>query len=42
MKGVYPHEEIARLPVGWTVEAVHPLQVPKLTGTRHLVVVRKG
>ncbi|HHW4678719.1 MAG TPA: 16S rRNA (guanine(527)-N(7))-methyltransferase RsmG [Xylella sp.] len=41
MKGLYPHEEIIALPVGWTVEAVHALQVPHLTGERHLVVVRK-
>lgn len=41
MKGAYPHEEIAMLPPHWVVEAVHPLQVPKLTGERHLVIVRK-
>ncbi|MEE7558711.1 16S rRNA (guanine(527)-N(7))-methyltransferase RsmG, partial [Xanthomonas sp. Kuri4-2] len=42
MKGVHPHDEIARLPAGWALEAVHPLQVPGLTGERHLVVVRKA
>ncbi len=41
MKGVYPHEEIAALPAGWTVREVLPLQVPGLTGERHLVVVDK-
>ncbi|WP_262072080.1 16S rRNA (guanine(527)-N(7))-methyltransferase RsmG [Stenotrophomonas sp. Marseille-Q5258] len=39
MKGVYPHDEIAQLPAGWTVEQVLPLHVPGLTGERHLVVV---
>lgn len=41
MKGVHPHEEIAALPPGWTVQAVDPLQVPGLTGERHLVTVAK-
>lgn len=39
MKGVYPHEEIAALPVGWSVRSVVPLQVPGLAGERHLVTV---
>ncbi|RZA35476.1 MAG: 16S rRNA (guanine(527)-N(7))-methyltransferase RsmG [Lysobacteraceae bacterium] len=39
MKGVNPAEEIAALPVGWTVSAVHGLSVPGLVGERHLVVV---
>ncbi len=41
MKGVHPHEEIAKLPAGWAAEQVIPLQVPGLEGERHLVVVRK-
>lgn len=41
MKGMRPDEEIAALPAGWSVEAVHPLAVPGLQGERHLVVVRK-
>lgn len=41
MKGVHPHEEIAALPPGWTLQAVHPLRVPGLDGERHLVVVRR-
>lgn len=41
MKGVYPHEEIARLPAGVGVEAVHPLRVPGVEGERHLVVLNK-
>lgn len=42
MKGIYPHEEIAALPEGWTMSEVHQLQVPGLDGERHLVVVRKA
>jgi len=42
MKGIYPHQEIAALPAGWTVGKVHPLQVPGLEGERHLVEVRKA
>ena len=41
MKGVEPAEEIAALPAGWAVEAVHPLRVPGLPAQRHLVVVRR-
>lgn len=40
MKGAHPAEEIAALPAGWKLEAVHPLQVPGLDAERHLVVVR--
>lgn len=39
MKGVYPHEEIARLPDGYRVRAVHQLAVPELAGSRHLILV---
>ena len=39
MNGVYPHDEIAQLPAGWSVGQVLPLSVPGLTGERHLVVV---
>lgn len=42
MKGVHPHEEIAQLPAGVEVEAVHPLKVPGLDARRHLVVLRTG
>lgn len=41
MKGVRPDEEIAALPAGWSVEAIHPLRVPGLVGERHLVIVRR-
>ncbi len=41
MKGIWPDEEIARLPAGVAVEAVHPLMVPGVEGARHLVVLRE-
>ncbi len=40
MKGVWPQEEMARLPAGIDVEAVHRLEVPDLAGERHLVVLK--
>lgn len=39
MKGVHPTDEIAELPAGWAVTAVHRLTVPGLAGERHLVEV---
>ena len=39
MKGVWPHEEIARLPADVSVDAVHRLQVPGVEGERHLLVM---
>lgn len=42
MKGVWPHEEIARLPDDVAVEAVHRLEVPGVEGERHLVVVKNA
>ena len=41
MKGVRPDEEIAALPAGWRVEAIHPLRVPGLEAERHLVAVAR-
>jgi 16S rRNA (guanine527-N7)-methyltransferase len=41
MKGVYPHDEIARLPSSHRVEEVIPLNVPQIDGQRHLVVLKK-
>ena len=41
MKGIYPQEELSRLPAGIAVEAVHPLAVPGVDGARHLVVLRE-
>ncbi|MCY1561691.1 Ribosomal RNA small subunit methyltransferase G [compost metagenome] len=39
LKGVMPKEEIARLPEGWKVVEVQPLQVPGLGAERHLVFI---
>jgi len=39
LKGVLPHDEIAALPAGLTVENVLPLSVPQLEGERHLVII---
>lgn len=39
MKGLYPHEEIALLPVGVKVSADHALRVPGLEASRHLIVL---
>ncbi|MGH8073094.1 MAG: 16S rRNA (guanine(527)-N(7))-methyltransferase RsmG [Lysobacter sp.] len=41
MKGVYPADEIAALPAGWSVTGSHPLRVPGLDAERHLLVVRR-
>ena len=39
MKGVRPEAEIAALPGGVRVRAVHPLQVPGVEGERHVVIL---
>jgi 16S rRNA (guanine527-N7)-methyltransferase len=41
MKGVYPADEIAALPAGWTVTASHPLRVPGVDAERHLIEIRR-
>jgi 16S rRNA (guanine527-N7)-methyltransferase len=41
MKGLYPFEEIARLPEYFRVDEVRPLKVPQLAAERHVVVLRK-
>lgn len=40
MKGQRPDAEIAKLPAGAKVSAVHRLDVPGVDGERHLVVIR--
>lgn len=42
MKGVFPTEEIAALPPGWTLGASHALRVPGLEAERHLLVIRRS
>lgn len=39
MKGPYPHEELARLPDGFKLRGVIPLQVPGMRAARHLVLL---
>lgn len=41
MKGVYPHDEIARFPAGFVTKQVIVLNVPGVEGQRHLVVIQK-
>ncbi|TCT21656.1 16S rRNA (guanine(527)-N(7))-methyltransferase RsmG [Thermomonas haemolytica] len=41
MKGVVPADEIAALPPGWQVAAIHPLQVPGLVAERHLLEIAR-
>lgn len=41
LKGVYPREELAELPAGWRLLAVHPLTVPGLDAERHLVEIAR-
>lgn len=42
MKGVRPDQEIAELPAGWVVSAVHPLRVPGLDAERHLLEITRS
>lgn len=37
MKGAFPEAELAGLPAGWALQAVHKLTVPGLSGRRHLL-----
>jgi len=40
MKGIYPHEELTRLPATVVLQGVEPLKVPGLDAERHLVLLR--
>ena len=42
MKGVQPDDEIIRLPAGWEITKVQPLQVPGLAAERHLVFIARS
>ncbi|MCP1575325.1 MULTISPECIES: 16S rRNA (guanine(527)-N(7))-methyltransferase RsmG [Herbaspirillum] len=42
LKGVLPQEEIDRLPAGWQVQHVQPLQVPGLDAERHLIFMERA
>lgn len=37
LKGMYPHEELARLPSGWRLERIRSPQIPRLDATRHIL-----
>jgi 16S rRNA (guanine527-N7)-methyltransferase len=40
MKGLYPNEEIVRLPASWQLEKTLRLEIPMLDASRHLVFLR--
>lgn len=42
MKGVYPHEEIERLPAGFAVVETIELAVPALDAHRHLIIIERN
>lgn len=42
MKGLRPDEEMAELPAGWRVCAVHSLRVPGLLAERHLIEITRS
>ena len=42
MKGQRPDDEVAELPPGWRLQAIHALQVPGLPAERHLVEVTRA
>jgi len=42
MKGVWPKDEIARLPSDIRVEGVYPLTVPGVEGERHLAIMQSA
>lgn len=42
MKGKHPDDELAGVPEGFRVEAIHALAVPGVDGERHLVVIRRA
>jgi 16S rRNA (guanine527-N7)-methyltransferase len=41
MKGVYPREELQRLPEGWRVREAIPLRVPGLEAERNLIIMER-
>lgn len=40
MKGIYPHEELGKLPQVFKLQEVIPLTVPGMDANRHLVILR--
>ena len=41
LKGVSPEAEVAKLPDGWKVREVRPLEVPTLQAERHLIFITR-
>ncbi len=41
LKGRFPQDELDNLPVGFSIEAVHRLDVPGLDAERHLVIIKR-
>lgn len=41
MKGVYPQQEMARMPAGWGVREVRALLVPGMQAERHLIFIER-
>lgn len=42
LKGRFPQDELDDLPVGFSIEAVHRLEVPGLDAERHLVIIKRS
>lgn len=42
MKGIYPHEEITRLPQPWCLQQAIPLAVPGMHAERHLLLFQRA
>lgn len=42
MKGVYPHEELAQIPLPFVVEKTLSMVVPGLEAERHLVILKRA
>ncbi len=42
MKGRYPEEELAQLPAGFDVTAIHRLQIPAEDSERHLIEINRA
>lgn len=41
LKGLYPADELAQLPEGFSLVSAHSLAVPELDGERHLIILKK-
>ena len=41
LKGIYPADELAQLPEGFSLVSAHSLAVPELDGERHLIMLKK-